>query len=157
MNDTLNRLYAACGVGRRARVLDALARKAGLAWECCDVLMWEDEDFCSECGKLRPGFCLDECDINRLAHLEGWTLSECSGCAEDAEPTPYQLQRLDIRPVFATDDAAWVHVYRLALAGSFLHRQALNFLAKNSPAEFVKIKTHCASLPPWPYRKESSR
>jgi hypothetical protein len=119
-------------------------------WTCkvCGDSNLVGEPFCDGCGELRPGLAWDDADVNSVGHIEGWTVS-----STDQPETPYQLQKLDIREVFVTDNDAWTHVYRLAKAGSFVHRQALSFLRKTSPKEYAAIREFCEALPPWPYKR----
>jgi hypothetical protein len=77
---------------------------------------------------------------NTQAQAEGWFISFCDGYMDEkGEPRPWQLQREDEREVFASDLEAWAHVVSKARAGSEYHRDALDFLAKHSPAEHAAI------------------
>ena len=76
---------------------------------------------------------------NTQAATEGWCISECHG----SDNGPYQLQRDDEAEVFASDDEAWLFVFRKVAEGSEYHRQAILFLEKESPFEYEAFAAYC--------------
>lgn len=124
--------------------------------ECaCGEILYEDDLYCEECGRLAPGLSMSDTEVNAIAHIEGWTISECAYFrGDDEDGPPYQLQKLDARKVFKADHEAWEHVVRLARAGSYVHKQALRFLEVEAPEEAAAIEEHCSNLAPWPYVRE---
>lgn len=59
--------------------------------------------------------------INQVGRLEGWLLSFQMGYDR------YAIERDDETEVFKNDREALTHVWRLAITGSIIHEQAINF------------------------------
>lgn len=76
------------------------------------------------------------------ASVEGWDLFPGFGNPRK----PYQMERRAKLDVFASDEAAWRHVWEKAEAGSALHVRALAFLKKHSPIEHADIRRHGLGL-----------
>lgn len=76
------------------------------------------------------------------ASVEGWDLFPGFGGARK----PYQMERRAELDVFASDEAAWRHVWKKSEAGSALHARALAFLKKHSPVEHADIRRHSLGL-----------
>jgi hypothetical protein len=62
--------------------------------------------------------------INQVGRLEGWLLSFQLGYDR------YAIERDDEAMKFKSDREALTHVWSLAIAGSIIHEQAINFTRK---------------------------
>lgn len=85
--------------------------------------------------------------------LIGWLglayIGTLIGSEQDVDD--WGIQKLDYRMIFANDREAWLHVYDLAEAGSFLHQQALSFIAQHAPREYTTIIKTCLEARPPKY------
>ena len=84
------------------------------------------------------------------AILEGWDICECWG----SEDGPWQIQRIDFPEdgeghLKGGDSDAWELVWYGAMAGSPLHHRALNFIARNNPAELQVIARYIGQNGGW--------
>ena len=78
-----------------------------------------------------------------MASVEGWDLFPSIG---GSKLKPFWLERRSQLGVFASDEEAWLHVWKRAQAGAALHQRALAFLQKHSPAEYAEIRRHGLGL-----------
>lgn len=69
---------------------------------------------------------------NAQAYREGWAIFDCDG----SDNGRWQLCRIDEDEIFATDEAAWRHVWTHAEAGSAYHQAALAYLKRHNPGEY---------------------
>ena len=83
------------------------------------------------------------------AILEGWDIFECWGSYDG----PCQIQRIDFpedgEGHLSDDSDAWELVWYGAMAGSPLHHRALNFIARNNPAELQVIARYIGQNGGW--------
>lgn len=77
------------------------------------------------------------------ASVDGWDIFPGFG---ESKVRPFMLERRTELGTFASDEAAWRHVWAKAEAGSDLHVRALAFLKRHSPVEHAEIRKHGMGL-----------
>jgi hypothetical protein len=70
------------------------------------------------------------------ASVEGWDIFPGFG----DKGRPFLIEARMALHVFASDEAAWRHVWGKAHAGSALHLKALDLMKRFSPVEYAEIR-----------------
>jgi len=87
---------------------------------------------------------------NAAAAAEGWIIFETMGTDDEGS---LRIERVDFPegpqfdgPVFEGDAEAWQHVMARAIAGSAMHRDAIDKVANNNPSELDFARTTSPAL-----------
>lgn len=80
-------------------------------------------------------------EINEYAMVEGWAIFFTTGTEDEGD---YRIERLDESEKFASDSAAWMHIYNGAQRGNPHHQRALDFIEMNNPTEYQRIMAWCS-------------